>query len=1029
MPKLSPDATGNSDVPAVPASAPPAPAAPTKRKPANRRASGGTPQGAASAPAQPAERAQFPIVGVGASAGGLEAFRELLQPLPENTGMGFVLVQHLDPRHESLLPGLLQRATRLPLVEARDGMAVEPDHVYVIPPNASLGILHGVLQVTERIVEKGRHLPVDYFLESLAVDRGSRAMGVILSGTASDGTLGLKAVKTASGITFAQDEGSAEHFGMPGSAIAAGCVDFVLPPREIARELARIARHPYVLHERPAEPELGEATDALNKIFLLLRQRTGHDFTYYKHSTIRRRIKRRMLLHKLEGIDAYAHYVQSMPSEADALFQDILINVTGFFRDPEAYEAMEKEAFPRIFEPSRPQSTAVRVWIPGCSTGEEAYSVAMCLMEYLGDRAPGTSVQIFATDIDARAIDQARIGIYPERISEEVGAERLKRFFTQVARGYRINKSIRDMCVFAVQNVTKDPPFSKIDLVCCRNLMIYLGAVLQRRVLQVFHYALQPKGVLMLGTSETVGSHTELFALMNKKNKLYTKKSGARVGYEFPLRPPLVEETAARPPPQPGVAPLIDVQQEAERLILTRYAPPGVIVDHSLEVLHFRGQTGRYLQPAPGAASLNLLKLARPELAVELRAAVQRALKHGREVRKEAVRYRLDEGGEPQTVDLRVLPLPGTSGGERCLLVLFEGGRLPPREEVPPAAPSRGPRQPRDSARVTELEQELVTTRDYMQSIIEEQESTNEELKAANEEIQSTNEELQSTNEELETSKEELQSTNEELATVNEELENRNQELASANNDLSNLLANVNLPIVMLGADLRIRQFTPQAEKLLNLIGSDLGRPLSNIKPNVEIPRLEELVGEVIDSMTVRTLDVQDDQGRWYSMRVRPYKTRDKRIDGVVITFIDMDDRNRLTEHLKKALEQERRLATVVRDAPEAITVMDFHGRVQLCNPAAERMYGWNLAEALALDARCLVPESCHAELERMLRQLQQGEPVDAFETRRLRRDGSEFPVWLIPTTLRDAAGMPYAVAAIERETHPTTAGSPAPRS
>jgi two-component system, chemotaxis family, CheB/CheR fusion protein len=965
------------------------------------------------------DSAHFPIVGVGASAGGLEAYREFLQHLPENIGMAFVLIQHLDPRHESMLASLLQASTKLPLAEARDGMAVEPDHVYVIPPNSSLGIMHGVLHVMERIVEKGKHLPVDYFLESLAEDRGSRAMGVILSGTASDGTLGLRAIKTASGITFAQDEESAEHFGMPGSAIAAGCVDFVLPPRDIARELARIARHPYLIQEQQKEADAGDGANALNRIFMILRNRTGNDFTHYKHSTIRRRITRRMLLHKIESLETYSRFVQKTPGEADALFQDILINVTGFFRDPESFEALKKHVFPAILSGNRARQGQARVWIPGCSTGEEAYSVAMALLEFLGDRAPSVSVQIFATDIDGKAIDHARAGLYPEGIGEQVDAGRLHRFFTKGTRGYQISKAIRDMCVFAVQNVTKDPPFSNIDLVCCRNLMIYLGSILQKKVLQTFHYALQPAGFLMLGTSETIGGNTELFSLLDKKNKIYGKKTiASRPAYDFSTRHELFDETPATPAPSLASNHVLDPQQEAERMILARYAPPRVVITQNLDVLDFRGQTGRYLEPAPGMASLNLLKLARQELTVELRGAIHKAIKDKREVLREQVSYPYN--GAERFVDIRVLPLQATSGRDACMVVLFEADRPVPKVESAPA-PTKSGLRAKDNGRVLELEHELATTRDYMQSIVEEQEASNEELKSANEEIQSSNEELQSTNEELETAKEELQSTNEELATVNEELENRNQDLSAVNNDLVNLLANVNLPILMLGEDLRIRQFTPQAEKLLNLINTDLGRPISNIKPNVEIPRLDQLAKEVMDTMVMRTLDVQDDQRHWYSMRIRPYKTQANRIEGVVVTFIDVDDGGRLSDRLQKTLEQERRLAHVVRDAPEAITVLNFEGRIQLCNPAAERMYGWSAAELADQPGNRLVPPSLHEELGHLLQRLKRGEMVEPLETRRLRHDGSEFPVWLTATTLRDGAGVPYAAAAIERELHPTS--------
>jgi len=611
----------------------------------------------------------FPVVGVGASAGGLDAFRELLRNLPGQTGMAYVLVQHLDPRHGSLLAELLRPATSMPVMDAVDGMQTEPNQVYVIPPNCTLAILNGRLQILDRILDRGRHLPVDYFLTTLAEDRGSQAIGVILSGTASDGTLGLKAIKAASGVTFAQDEASAEYFGMPSSAIAAGCVDFVLSPKGIAQELARIARHPYLLHPHPAEAQLPEDNDSLNKVFLLLRSHTGNDFTYYKHATIKRRIKRRMLLHKLDRLRDYVRHLQTTPGELDALFQDILINVTGFFRDPETFVALQQEVFPQLLA-NRPLHVPLRIWVPGCSSGEEAYSLAMTLVEHLGDSIGGIQVQIFASDIDGPAIDQARQGLYPERISEEVSKERLRRFFLKVTNGYQIIKIIRDMCVFAVQNVTKDPPFSRLDLICCRNLLIYLGAVLQKKVLQTFHYALQPGGFLMLSTSESIGAQADLFALLEKKSKIYRKKSiSPQMNYEFTARPDLSQEAVLPASLNEGV-PVRDIQQEAERLILHRYAPPGVVIGPRLEILHFRGQTGLYIEPSPGAASLNLLKMVRQDLAAELRVVIHQAMRDNGAVRKEGVCFH--HNGVERWVNLQVLPLPAPLNGERCLLVLFE---------------------------------------------------------------------------------------------------------------------------------------------------------------------------------------------------------------------------------------------------------------------------------------------------------------------------------------------------------------------
>ncbi|MEJ2425836.1 MAG: CheR family methyltransferase [Candidatus Thiodiazotropha sp.] len=1075
----------------------------------------------------------FPVVAIGASAGGLEAFREVLRHLPADTGMAFVLVQHLDPTHESQLASLLAGSTTMPVHEAVDNMLVEPNHVYIIPPNSNIGILHDHLHLVLRQLEGGLFLPVDWFLRTLAEDHGSRAIGVILSGTASDGTQGLKAIKAGGGVTFAQDEASAEYFGMPGSAIAAGCVDFVLPPREIGLEIGRLARHPYLFHKSSME-ELPGPDGHLNKVFLLLRTRTGHDFTFYKHTTIKRRIKRRMLVHKLDRLSDYIRLLEQDSLEVDALFQDMLINVTGFFRDAEVFEALRQEILPKLLD-KRPSDSPLRIWVAGCSTGEEAYSLAISLQESLGERAGNFPVQIFASDIDNRAIDQARQGIYSKRIVDEMSPGRLKRFFVKVSGGYQVNKAIRDMCVFAVQNVTKDPPFSKLDLVSCRNLLIYLGASLQKKVLQIFHYALQPSGYLLLGTSETIGAHADLFRLLDKKNKIYTKKSVTlKDQYEFTPRTFFMKETPAAVS-QPEVHPKpYSLHQEVEQAVLAKYGPPGVVINSDLEILHFRGETGPYLNPVPGSASLNLLKMARQELAVEMRSAVHKASKEGKSVRKEGVRLHFN--GSTKLVDIQVIPINGPTAEGRCLLVLFEEAPSPAGTgERHPAATENVA----DRNRLDELEQELITSREYLQSIIEEGETTNEELKSANEEIQSTNEELQSTNEELETAKEELQSTNEELSTVNEELENRNIDLGLANNDLTNLLASVNLPILMLGVDLSIRQFTPQAEKLLNLIESDIGRPISQIRANVEIPGLEEIVSEVIETMITRSLEVQDRDGHWYDLRARPYRTLDNRIDGAVITFIDIDDikdaerlrhiqqslleteerlqaildnsptmiylkddlghyqfvnrryaalfaadggsivgktdydifpktyadrfriNDRRVLELGSALEFEetaphedgehsylsvkfpmlgtdggvkgvccistdiserirqeqqlQRLATIVRDANDVITMQDFDGVILAWNPAAERLYGWSEAEALTMTVFDILPETEHSAMLDMIRQVRSGETPAPIEMWRTTKTGGTVRVRLRMSQLVDEQGAPRAIATTEQ--------------
>jgi two-component system CheB/CheR fusion protein len=710
-----------------------------------------------------------------------------------------------------------------------------------------------------------------------------------------------------------------------------------------------------------------------------------------------------MLLHKLERLKDYVRFLQQTPGELDALFQDILINVTAFFRDPETFEALKKTVFPRITAGRSPDNP-IRIWAAGCSSGEEAYSVAIALLEFLGDQATGTPIQIFATDIDANAIDKARAGVYPENISADLTPTRLKRFFVPVPEGYQIGKAIRDMCVFAVQNLIKDPPFSRLDLAVCRNLLIYLGNVLQKKVLQVLHYALKPTGFLMLGTSETVGGSADLFALTDRKNKIYTKKTAlAPLQYEFAAGAPGLLETEG-----PAAPPPIDVPRQADRIILNRYGPPGVIIDHHLNIQHFRGQTGPYIEPSPGTATLNLIKMARQDLTVELRTLVHKAIKEGASARKEGVRMRTD--GEPRTVDIQVIPLQGPAAAGPHLLVLFEEPSPPApapetvQEKKPPAkaVPSALER------RVRELEDELVSDKEYMQSIIEEQEATNEELSSANEEIQSANEELQSTNEELETAKEELQSTNEELATVNDELENRNLELTQANSDLTNLLSSIDLPMIMLSEDLCIRRFTSPAQRLMNLIASDVGRPISDIKPKFDLPDLGKLALEVIDALSPKTVEVGDSEGHCYSLRLRPYKTVDNRVAGAVLVCIDITE--------AKDLEQERLLATVVRHANDAITVQDLDGRILAWNPRAQQLYGYTEAEALAMNIMEIIPKDRHQEAKDFVRRLRRGESVESFETQRICKEGRVLDVWLTASLLVDDAGSPKGVATTERE-------------
>ncbi len=847
----------------------------------------------------------FPIVGIGASAGGLEAFTQLLRELPSDVNVALVLIQHLDPTYKSMLTELLSRTTNLTVLEVTDGVRVKPRHVYVIPPNTAMTISERVLHLTSRIEVDGKHMPIDHFLQSLAKDQKSRAIGVILSGTSMDGIQGLRAIKDEGGITIAQDEQSAKYYDLPRSAVAAGCVDLVLRPQDIAQELVKLSRHPYVpyLETEGAENLLPE-TD-LEKIFGLLRKATRVDFADYKHATIKRRILRRMLILKTEKMEDYLNYLQTNPGELGSLFQDILINVTGFFREPETFEALKHEIFPSILK-NRSADDAIRVWVPGCSTGEEVYSLAICLVEYLDRSRVHPSIQIFATDVNEAVLEKARQGVYAA--SASISAERLRRFFVPTNGSIQVSKPIRKMCVFAKQDVTADPPFSKLDLIVCRNLLIYLGLALQRKLLPIFHYSLKPTGFLVLGDFETVGEFDNIFKLANKRLKIYSKKPVAtRTPLDFSsryiaARDEQVDEPGASRQAE-SRAPEQEIFKEADRILLTRYSPASAIVNGDLEIVQFRGRTGAFLEPAPGKASLNILKMARQGLMTDLRLALDKAKKSGETVRRDAIEIRSD--GKYLDVNLEVVPLK-THTGYPCFLVAFEEALPNP---APPVSRGRvrgeksGKERRTEDLKIVRLQQELSATKDYLQSIIEDKEAANEELKAANEEIQSSNEELQSTNEELETAKEELQSTNEELTTVNEELQNRNLELTQAHNDMTNLNAGANVPILMMGSDLRLRSWGPLSEKLFNLKASDLGRSIFDINLDLQTPDLKGTIEEVVAQDVDKELEVRGPHGRWFLVRIRPYRTADNKIEGAVLAFVDIDRIKQVEEELRARSE------------------------------------------------------------------------------------------------------------------------------
>jgi two-component system, chemotaxis family, CheB/CheR fusion protein len=843
----------------------------------------------------------FPVVGIGASAGGLEAASILFRELSPHLGMAFVLVLHLDPARESAVPEILGRVTSMPVVQVKEGMRVEPDHVYVIPPTYEMTIEHGVLHLKVRAPERrGANTTVDTFLRSLALSHGRTAIGVILSGTASDGSLGVAAIKGEAGITFAQEPGSAKYDGMPASAIASGCVDFILAPAAIAQEIARIRRHPYITSPQQDDgPHDGEASD-MEQIFRLLRKVTTVDFSGYKSPTIRRRIRRRMTLKKLEELSDYRALLHRDRGEIDSLYHDLLINVTCFFRNPEAFAALATVVYPAILQARTSTSDPIRIWVPGCSTGEEAYSHAMALVEFLADNRANIPIQMFATDLSQAAIQSARTGFYKENIEADVPPARLLRFFNKSEGGYQIRKSIRDLCIFSIQNVVNDPPFSRMDLVSCRNVMIYLGQALQKRVIPIFHYALSPTGFLMLGSSEGLLSPgSELFEMSDKKEKIYRKRLvSTPLPFGFSMDRPEYDPTDGHSAPSKPAETLkipMEVQREADRLLLARYVPPAVLINEHLEILQTRGHTASFLELPSGRASLNLLKMARPGLLFELQGAIDEARKQG----FEAVRHHVRVGDDKKkTVSIRVVPFKVPSQGQHSFLIVFEGAVVD-HDGLPSTALAKSHASPlvvdpagsedesSQGRQIVQLRQELAATREYLQSIIESQEGTNQELQSANEEIQSGNEELQSTNEELQTSKEELESANEELHTVNEEMQHRNELLTQLNNDLTNLLYSVSVPIVMVGADLSVRRFTPQAASALGLAPTDIGRPIPRLRLKLDMEKLEQNMRDVIQHVKSQELRVQNSDGKWCALRMVPYRTMDNRIDGVVLSLMN----------------------------------------------------------------------------------------------------------------------------------------------
>jgi two-component system CheB/CheR fusion protein len=918
---------------------------------------------------------KFPIVGIGASAGGLEALEAFFSHMPSDANIAFVVIQHLSPKHKSIMGSLLAKYTQMEVLELKDGMKVEPNRVYLNPPDKNVIIIE---------------------------DLGEKAICIILSGTATDGTLGLKTVKGEGGIAMVQDPDSAKYDGMPRSAVATGIVDFILPVEKIPDQLVKYIQAPYVALEKRLKATDEKFANHSQKIFALIRTTTGHDFSHYKQTTIRRRIERRLAVHQIEKMSSYVEYLQKNEAEINILFKDMLIGVTNFFRDPKAFKSLKEQVLPALLKARQPE-TAIRVWVVGCSTGEEAYSMSIVFSEAMELLRQHFNIQIFASDIDTEAIERARLGVYPDSIAADVSKDRLKRFFVKEENTYRVKKQLRETIVFAVQNVIKDPPFSKIDLLSCRNLLIYMDAPLQKKVLPLCHYTLNTEGVLFLGTSESIGEFTDLFAPIDRKWKIFKRKEFFVERALDYSTVPFYHGSIAGQVAEKRLSADADIHSLAEKVILEDYAPPGVLVNAKFEIVHFMGKTDRYLETPIGKASFNILKMAREGLRFKLSTALHNAVRQKKTTQYDAVRIK--HNGEFRIVDLTVRPLTEMKDAGGFMLVMFDDRT----SSEQPASKKRKKTIKEDSDPMSaSLEKELESTKEHLQTTIEEMETSNEELKSTNEELQSVNEELQSTNEELETSKEELQSTNEELVTVNTELQNKVDELSQANNDINNLLASTDIGTVFLDTDLRIKRFTPTMTKIINLISTDIGRPVSDITSKLRYVNIERDSKEVLDTLIHKEVETKDDQGKYFTVRISPYRTTENVIDGLVITFLD-------ATRVKDG-EKARRLAAVVRDSNDAITVQNFDGNITAWNKGAERMYGWSEDEALKMNISQLVPKGKKKEALSLAKRIEKGDKIESIETKRMTKDGKVLNVWMIVTELVDDDGRPVEIATTERD-------------
>ncbi|MDO9163778.1 MAG: CheR family methyltransferase [Methylococcaceae bacterium] len=879
-----------------------------------------------------------PVVGIGASAGGLDALEAFFSNLPANTGFAFIVVTHQQPDHVSLLPELLHHYTNMPVLNAEDGAILKPDHVFVCPPGKNLAVLKHRLHLSEPGKYNAANLPIDFFLRSLAEDAQAMSVGIILSGTGTDGTLGLKAIKGVSGLTLVLTPQTAKFDGMPSSAILMGDVDFVLPPEQMGHELIKYSKGPYFKKIPSFEPALLVAPQPIQKIFTLLRNRTGNDFSTYKPTTIKRRIARRMNIHQLSNADEYVHFLQENPVEIDKLAKELLINVTNFFRDADAFSALSETALPKLFA-GKPDNYEFRIWVTGCSSGEEAYSIAILFKEAIEKKGNGFSFQIFATDLDESSINRARDGLYPAGIAADVSAIRLQRFFKLDDNQYRINKEIRERVIFATQNLIQDPPFTHIDLISCRNLLIYINQELQKEILPQFHYALKPDGILFLGSSESIGNFEDRFLTLDKKWKIYQRKN---IRVPFPVSKlsslPLIEQESSTEPFkalssefQTG-----NIAKQIERLLLERYVPVSVIINEHGKIIYIHGKTGNYLEPTTGQPNWNIVEMAREGLRMPLVASLSKATKTSEsEIISSGLKVKTN--GDFATIDLTVTKIAEPESLRDLFLVSFQPQKL--KDVIqPPIKTLTSSTEVDNTLEKEQLEQELYFTKESLRATIEELQTSNEEIKSSNEELQSTNEELQSSNEELETSKEEMQSLNEELNTVNSELQNKVERLSEINDDMQNLMNSTDIATIFLDNQLQIKRFTRPAKNIFKLIDSDIGRPLGDLVSILKYDHLIDDARAVLQTLAHKEAEVQSQHDRWYLLRILPYRTTENMIDGLVITFIDIT-RTKKAEKIAQAAEL---TTAIVNTINQPLLVLDDQLQVLTTNPAYEQMFNNN---------------------------------------------------------------------------------------